>query len=131
MTKLILAILVSCSVSVFAADGKQTPQAKKAPTPPAKVTKAKTMMMPNVLPGAEGKAYGFSFASIESGSTWDKAGIQSGDLVIEINGKPTNSQAEMKEAMASLKGIKGNVKVKIDRDGEKKDIEVAQPLKYH
>lgn len=63
-------------------------------------------------------------APLEDTPAW-KAGIQSGDIIVEIDGKTTKDLA-VEQAVNLIKGLKGtSVKLKIYRDSTKKIFDVS------
>jgi len=72
---------------------------------------------------ALGKA-GALIGQVEPGSPAEKAGIQVGDLVTEINGKPIQSSDDL-AAQVRLGSPGQEVRVKLVRDGKEQEVTVA------
>jgi serine protease Do len=72
----------------------------------------------------DGKVIGAKIDSLSPKGAARKAGLKAGDVIIEINGKPSMGQESLR---AQLEGLQpgDSVKLKIKRDGEEKDFKVT------
>jgi carboxyl-terminal processing protease len=60
---------------------------------------------------------------VSVGSPADKAGLQSGDLILEVNGVATSGQS-LKQVVESIRGFRGGeVSLKIQRVGATNSVE--------
>jgi len=65
---------------------------------------------------------------VEAGTPADKAGIQAGDVIVEIDGKPVSNDVALRDAIAE-KGPNARVRIKLIREG--KPITVEATLGVH
>ncbi|AKH69757.1 periplasmic serine protease, Do/DeqQ family [Spongiibacter sp. IMCC21906] len=74
---------------------------------------------------------GAMIAEIQEDSAADKAGLETGDVVIEIDGKPVLSSAQLRNAVGVRK-IGDKIKLKVLREGKEKTIKatLAEPEKF-
>jgi serine protease Do len=70
------------------------------------------------------KGDGVLIAQVEPNSPASKAGLRSGDIVLEYNGKVTKSPEDLSIAVADTK-VGDSAKLKVMRDGKALDIDVA------
>jgi len=68
---------------------------------------------------------GAEVGGVRPGSPAEQAGVRVGDVVIEMNGKPIGSAAELETALASLTP-EGTVAVQVRRNG--KQVRLRMPL---
>lgn len=66
---------------------------------------------------------GVVVAEVQPDSSAGKAGIEAGDVIVEIDGKPMTSAGQLRNAVG-LKKIGDKVKVKLLRDGKTRDYTV-------
>jgi serine protease Do len=71
-----------------------------------------------------GKARGALVADVTVGSPSEKAGIQSGDVIIEFNGKAIADSKELPRVVGETE-VGKEVSVKVIRDGAEKEIKVT------
>jgi serine protease Do len=64
---------------------------------------------------------GILVSDVTAGSAADKAGIKTGDVIIELDGKPLKRAADLRERVA-MKGPGTQVELVILRDGKKKTL---------
>ena len=78
-----------------------------------------------VRAGEEEGASGLRVESVRAGSAAEEAGVEAGDLLVEVNGRPTPTLNDLRRALGG--GMKGDeVTVAVERRGER--IEVKAKL---
>ena len=65
--------------------------------------------------------------SVVAGSPADKAGIQQGDLVTEVNGTPISDDVDMQDILSGV-NVGQTIKMKIYREQLNREIEVEVTL---
>ncbi len=70
------------------------------------------------------KPEGALITEVAEGSPADKAGLKSGDVIVEYNGKPVRNVAELR-TMVALTPPGTKVKMVIVRDGKRREVEVT------
>ncbi|MFC6671743.1 PDZ domain-containing protein [Marinobacterium aestuariivivens] len=68
--------------------------------------------------------HGVLVTDVKKDSEADKAGLQAGDLIIAVNGKPTPTTGELRNSIA-FSDIGETVKLRVLRDGDEMDVEVV------
>ena len=71
----------------------------------------------------DGHITGFSMDWIQEGSIYEKAGLQKGDIIRSINGKPLNDVASTIQLLQSLRGA-SKASLSLERGGEEQEIQV-------
>jgi len=72
----------------------------------------------------DGKPAGAKLTEVVTGGAAEKAGLKTGDVVVEVNGKKIVSQATLREFLDSVKGG-DTIEVKAKRKDEMKDFKVT------
>jgi len=70
----------------------------------------------------EGKPVGFVIENVLKGSDIDAIGLQKGDIIIKVNGKPVSNMAEVVAFYGSFKP-EGGLKITILRDNNEMELE--------
>ena len=67
-------------------------------------------------------------SEIDNAGTYpaDKAGLMTGDRIVEVNGKPITNYQEIQESIAPYAGEK--LKIKVDRSGSRLDMDIIPKL---
>jgi serine protease Do len=73
---------------------------------------------------AYGGAQGIFVQKVEPGGPAEKAGLQAGDVIIALNGKPVTRGQELMEMVADS-AVGQNMKITVMRDGKKQDFNVV------
>ena len=70
------------------------------------------------------KAQGAAVSNVEEGSPAAKAGLEPGDVILSIDGRPVDGSADLSR---SIRGLKPGAKVKLSvwRNGKSRDVSVA------
>jgi Do/DeqQ family serine protease len=73
--------------------------------------------------------FGVLVTSVFEGSPADKAGIRSGDIILEVDGQATASSAQLRSRIG-IRRIGDEVELTILRDGKRitRDVEVGEPI---
>ena len=84
---------------------------------PAKLAK-QAKIVPNYK---NGKNHGIKLATVAPGSVYSKIGIQSGDIVLSIDGKKITSQAKALELLDGMRNS-SSAQIEIERRGKRKSL---------
>lgn len=75
-----------------------------------------------VLPNySSGRINGFKVSGLKSGSIFSDLGVQSGDVITQVNGKPLNSPNEALKLYQKL-GSAGDISIQVERGGKPVDL---------
>jgi len=122
----LLAALALLALAAFPVSAQETAPKSKPATREAKPTRApRAFLGVQVRPPQSGsKQKGLVVEDVAPGSPADRAGLQEGDRLTQVNGKPIES---FEGLLGSLSKHKPGDKVKfqVSRDGEKKDVTVT------
>ena len=69
-------------------------------------------------------SYGALVSEVNKGGPADKAGIQPGDIIVELNGKTVENHSDLRTTVAQT-APGTEVKLKVIRDGKEKDLTVV------
>ncbi len=75
---------------------------------------------PNMI---DGELRGFKLTRIRSGSIYEKAGLQNGDIVLEINGVSLNDTSQAIRLLQSLRN-ESSIEIRVDRSGSSMRFDV-------
>jgi len=92
---------------------------KYAAPPPDPSTRPRVGLRVKDVPG------GAEVGMVHSGSPAEQAGVRVGDVIVELNGRPVSSAADLEAALATLTP-EGTVAVQVRRNG--KQTRLRMPL---
>ena len=67
---------------------------------------------------------GFQVTFVKNGSSFQQLGLQTGDIILAINGEEVTSYAQVQKYYTNIGKMK-SLNLKIKRNGEEKDIDYA------
>ena len=76
------------------------------------------------MPDYGGEEDGVLVGMLRPGGPAETAGLEVGDLIVELAGLPTSDVQEYVEVLGELR-VGQKVKVKVNRDGKEKEFEVV------
>ena len=132
MTRIVLSALlvavVSAGVPCFCFSGAV---ASAGPTPLAAERSRKSLgvFVAPVPPGAKGtllldKDRGLIVVGVVAGGLADQAGLRKGDVLLSIDGRPVNREADLAAALSAASGA-GQAVAEVSRRGKLLDIAIA------
>ncbi len=70
------------------------------------------------------ESQGAMIVELVQGSPADRAGVQPGDVVVAVNGRPIEGTAELRNALAQVE-VGGELRLTVVRDGRRREIRIA------